>query len=84
MCEALRELMKEEIEQELEKARKEGLRLGKEEGKQIGEQQGMQQGIQQGRIAELAALVRENLLDIEKAAKRVGMTTEEFRAVMEK
>lgn len=42
------------------------------------------EGEQKGRIAELIELVRDGLLDIQKAADRAGMTLEEFQAAMQK
>ena len=49
-----------------------------------GEARGIEKGLQQGRIAELIELVRDGLLDAQKAADRVGMTLEEFQAVKQK
>ena len=54
------------------------------EGELQGEARGIEKGLQQGRIAELIELVRDGLLDAQKAADRVGMTLEEFQAVMQK
>ena len=42
------------------------------------------EGEQQGRITELIDLVRDDLLDVQKAAERAGMTLEEFQAAMKK
>ena len=42
------------------------------------------EGEQQGRITELIELVRDGLLDVQKAAERAGMTLEEFQAAMKK
>ena len=38
----------------------------------------------EGQITELIELVRDGLLDAQKASDRVGMTLEEFQAVMQK
>ena len=54
------------------------------EGELQGEARGIEKGLQQGRIAELIELVRNGLLDAQKVADRVGMTLEEFQAVMQK
>ena len=38
----------------------------------------------EGQITELIDLVRDDLLDVQKAADRAGMTLEEFQAAMKK
>ena len=38
----------------------------------------------EGQITELIELVRDGLLDVQKAAERAGMTLEEFQAAMKK
>ena len=45
---------------------------------------GIQKGIQIGMIATLCSLVRDNLLSIEEAAKRLNMTIEEFEVELNK
>ena len=45
---------------------------------------GLEKGRQEGRITELIELVRDDLLDVQKAAERAGMTLEEFQAAMKK
>lgn len=47
-------------------------------GRQEGLQEGMQQGIQQGRISLLYALVKEGVLSLADAAKRAGVSEQEF------
>ena len=42
------------------------------------------EGEEKGRITELIDLVRDDLLDVQKAAERAGMTLEEFQAAMKK
>ena len=54
------------------------------EGEQHGEARGLEKGRQEGRITELIELVRDDLLDVQKAAERAGMTLEEFQAAMKK
>lgn len=54
------------------------------EGEQQGEARGLEKGRQEGRITELIELVRDGLLDVQKAAERAGMTLEEFQAAMKK
>lgn len=46
--------------------------------------EGEEKGRQEGRITELIDLVRDDLLDVQKAAARAGMTLEEFQAAMKK
>ena len=46
--------------------------------------EGEEKGRQEGRITELIDLVRDDLLDVQKAAERAGMTLEEFQAAMKK
>ena len=53
-------------------------------GEQQGEARGLEKGLQQGQIAEFIELVKEGLLDAQKAADRVGMTLEEFQVAMQK
>lgn len=56
----------------------------RKEGEQQGEARGLEKGRQEGRITELIELVRDGLLDVQKAAERAGMTLEEFKAAMKK
>lgn len=53
-------------------------------GIQKGIKIGIEQGIEQGTLATLCGLVRDNLLSVEEAAKRVSMTEEEFQEMLEK
>ena len=43
---------------------------------------GMQQGMQQGRVGMLISLVSDGILSPAEAARRAGMSTEEFKAEM--
>jgi len=45
---------------------------------------GIEQGIEQGALVTLVSLVKDNLLSIEEAAKRVNMTVEEFQKEIDK
>ena len=44
---------------------------------------GIEQGIEQGRIQMVVDLVNDEVLSIEEAAARVGMTVEEFKKLAE-
>lgn len=46
------------------------------------EQKGLEKGIKEGVIKTLIALVQDNLLPLEEAARRAEMTVEEFQAMM--
>lgn len=47
-------------------------------GRQEGRQEGLQEGMQQGRISLLYALVEEGVLSLADAAKRAGVSEQEF------
>ena len=55
----------------------------RKEGEQQGEARGLEKGRQEGRITELIELVRDDLLDVQKAAERAGMTMKEFQKRMQ-
>ena len=59
-------------------------REGEQQGEVRGLEKGRQEGLQQGRITELIELVKDGLLDVQKATERAGMTLEEFQAAMKK
>ena len=59
-------------------------REGEQQGEVRGLEKGRQEGLQQGRITELIELVKDGLLDVQKAAERAGMTLDEFKAAMKK
>ena len=48
------------------------------------EQKGIEKGIEKGTLITLCSLVRDNLLEIEEAAKRANMTVAEFREELNK
>ena len=60
------------------------LNRGRQEGRQEGLQEGLQEGMQQGRISLLYALVEEGVLSLADAAKRAGVSEQEFRNGMMK
>ena len=51
---------------------------GKAEGMQQGMQQGIQQGMQQGKLKVLIDMVKDKLLSVAEAAKRLGVSEKEF------
>ena len=55
----------------------------RKEGEQQGGARGLEKGRQEGRITELIELVRDDLLDVQKAAERAGMTMKEFQKRMQ-
>ena len=71
--------------------RAEGLQIGKAEGMQIGEARGMQigkaEGMQigeaRGRVNMLVSLVSDGSLPLDVAAKKAGMSEEEFKIRMQ-
>ena len=69
MCEALRELMKEEIEKEKDIAIREGLAKGHAEGRAEGERKAYMD------------MVKEGMISVSDAAKKLQMSEEEFRKI---
>ena len=65
------------------KGREEGLEKGREEGREEGIQEGVLQGTQEGIFLTLAGLVKDGLLSVEEASKRVQVTVEEFEKRMQ-
>ena len=57
-------------------------KIARDEGITYGMQQGIQQGMQQGRVGMLVSLVSDGILSPAEAARRAGMSTEEFKAEM--
>lgn len=58
---------------------------GIKKGIELGLEQGLEQGLERGRQEKLEAflgLVRDGLLELSEAAKRVGMSEEEFRKLL--
>lgn len=54
-----------------------------EKGIAKGIEQGIEQGIKQGRLETLFSLVHDKVLKSEEAARRAGMSKEEFVRLME-
>ena len=75
-------------EKVLKKERKEGWKEGKAEGIEEGKAAGRAEGIAEGRAEGIAVgkvlayadLVSDGLLTVDAAAKKAGMTADEFRA----
>lgn len=83
MCEALLELMEPEINQIKIKVKEEawieGLTEGREVGRKEGRKEGREEGRKEGEIHMCLSLVKDNLLSISEAAKRLNWTEEEVR-----
>ena len=56
-----------------------GIERGFEQGIEKGIEQGIERGIEQGRIQMIVDLVNDEVLSVEEAAARVGLTVEEFK-----
>ena len=56
-----------------------GIQQGIQEGIQQGMQEGIQQGMQRGKLDMLVSLVKDGLVTAVEAAKRAGLTQEEFQ-----
>ncbi len=61
---------------------KEILNSGIEQGIEQGLEQGIEQGIEQGKIQIIVDLVNDEVLSLEEAAKRAGITVDELKAKM--
>ena len=55
-----------------------GYESGEKKGIEQGIEQGMQQGIEQGKLSILVNLVKDKLLSVDEAAKRLGVSEAEF------
>ena len=77
MCEALRELMKEEIEKEKDIAIREGLAKGLAEGRTAG----LAEGRAEGERKAYMDMVREGMISVSDAAKKLQMSEEEFHKI---
>ena len=62
---------------------KQGLAQGIEEGKARGMAEGMAEGMAQGAYEAYASLVRDGLLSMEEAARRLNMSVEELKEKMD-
>ena len=77
MCEALRELMKEEIEKEKDIAIREGLAKGLAEGRTAG----LAEGRAEGERKAYMDMVREGMISVSDAAKKLQMSEEAFHKI---
>ena len=59
------------------------LQRGIQEGRQAGMQEGRQVGIQEGRLESYAELVKDGILPVEEAAKRLHMKEEELKKYLD-
>lgn len=71
------------IEKEaMEKGIQQGMQEGIQQGMQEGIQQGMQKGMEKGKLDLLVSLVKEGVMTAVEAARRAGLTMEEFQKKM--
>ena len=66
------------LELESERLIRVGIEQGMERGIEQGREQGMERGIEQGKLAMLASLVDDGLITAQEAAKRLGLSIEEY------
>ncbi|MDO4341077.1 MAG: hypothetical protein Q4C91_23885 [Eubacteriales bacterium] len=66
----------------IQAGKKEGIREGKKEGIREGKKEGIREGIQAGKKGTLLELVRDGLLTVEEAAKRLQMNEHEFKKLL--
>ena len=67
----------------LERGLAEGIEQGLERGRAEGLEQGLERGIEQGLKTGLVNLVRQDILTSEVASEQLGMTVEEFEALLQ-
>ncbi len=67
----------------LQRGIQEGRQAGIQEGRQAGIQEGKKVGLQEGRLKSYIELVKDGLLPIEEAAKRLNMKEEELKKYLE-
>ncbi len=73
--EGIQQGMQEGLQQGMQK----GIQQGMQEGIQQGMLEGIQQGMQKGKLDMLVSLVKDGLVTAVEAAKRAGLTQEEFQ-----
>ena len=61
---------------------KEGLKEGIQQGIEQGMEQGMQQGMRQGKTELMISMIRDKVISINDAAKRLGITESELLKLM--
>ena len=79
---ALETARAEGVEQGIEKGLEQGLERGRAEGIEQGLERGRAEGIEEGLKVGLLNLVRQHLLTSEVASQQLGMTVEEFEALL--
>ena len=83
---ALETARAEGIEQGLEQGLERGLERGRAEGIEQGRSEGIKQGLERGKVegslSMLLNLVRQHLLTAEVASQQLGMTVDEFEALL--
>ena len=70
--------LQEGREQGLQEGREQGLQEGRKQAMQDGMQQGMQQGLQKGMLKAFVGMVKDKIITIKEAAKRLGVSETEF------
>ena len=79
MSEWLTRVLNESRAEGIEKGRATGLAEGIERGRASGLAEGRATGLAEGKITVLFGLVKDNLISVEEAAKRAGLSPVEFR-----
>lgn len=69
-------------ERAMEKGIQKGIEQGIEKGIEKGIEQGIEKGVTMGRLEMLVQLVKEHVLSVEDAARRMGMAESEFRKLV--
>ena len=79
---ALETARAEGIEQGLERGLERGRAEGIEQGLERGRAEGVEQGLERGKIFTFLDLVRQHVLTSEFASEQLGMTLDEFEALL--
>ena len=66
------------LREQREIAKKEGIKEGIEQGLEQGVEQGKKEGLFQGKLDLLVEMVKEKIITISDAAKRIGLSEREF------
>ncbi len=77
--EAMEKGLRQGMQEGIQQGMLEGLQQGMQKGIQQGMQEGIQQGMQKGKLDMLVSLVKDGLVTAVEAAKRAGLTQEEFQ-----
>ena len=70
------------LERGLERGRAEGIEKGREEGLEQGLERGKVEGREEGKLFAFLDMVRQGLLTSEVASQQLGMTVNEFEALL--